>query len=330
MLLRRGNYGELGLKYHSPLNPRLLLALLPESQQQAVKATARKFRMRVFSLLFSYNAAELDAKLRSLGIAAGDAILMQSSFQNLNGFNGEAVDVINCILDIIGPDGHLVMVSMPYGGAALDYFREQKPFDVRRTPSQMGLISELFRRRKGVLRSGNPMHPVLAWGPRAEWLVAGHDTLSHSCGVDSPFEKLLELDTKALLFDVGLDVLTFTHYLEHVFQDTAPVRVYADEPVDADIIDETGRHRGVSVYPFAPAAMKLRNFGVLYDDLLNLRLVNKSAIGNTRLQVVSLRSVLWCGVKLVDRGGHIFARPGEPTRIKPLRRREIRELFRRS
>lgn len=300
---------------------------MPSAWQSTAKARARKLRARGIGFLCSYGVVELKAKLRDMGIAPGDSVLMQSAFDDLNGFHGEAGDVIDCVLDIIGPEGNLFMVSMPYGGAAVDYLREGKPFDVRRTPSQMGLISELFRRRKDVVRSANPMHPVLAWGGRAEWLVAGHEDLPHSCGDNSPFEKMLELDTKALLFDVDLDVLTFTHYLEHVFRQTAPAPVYTSESIEASIIDRTGALRRVAVYPFASEAMKLRNFGVLYDELLSRGLVNQGRIGNTLLQVVSLRSVLWCGAKLVDLGTHIFARPGEPTRIKPLQTDGFRRFF---
>lgn len=286
-----------------------------------MKGLARKWRTRAYSFLFSYTFADLAAKLRALGICAGDSVLMQSSFHDVNGFTGEAQDVVECVLGIVGPNGHLFMVSMPYSGAARDYLLKGALFDVRRTPSQMGLISEVFRRRKGVVRSANPMHPVLAYGPRASWLVADHENLPHSCGDNSPFEKMLELDTKALLFDVDLDVLTFTHYLEHRFRDTAPTALYAPEPIDTQISDQLGRVRDVSVYPFATDAMRLRNFGVLYDRLLSERLVEQGRVGNTILQVVNLRNVLRCGADLICQGSHIFANPGEPTRIKPRRQR---------
>lgn len=309
--------------------PKALLALLPESRQQVIKARARKLRSRAFSRIYAYDATQLNAKLRELGIREGDAILMQSSFDDLNGFSGEAVEVIDCVLDILGPSGHLFMVSMPYSGAARDYLREAKPFDVRRTPSQMGFLSELFRRRKGVVRSANPMHPVLAWGPRAEWIVEGHEELAHSCGENSPFEKMLELDTKAFLFDVDLDVLTFAHYLEHVLRETAPAPVYTEEPIETEIVDRTGTRRRIAVFPFAPEAMKLRNFGVLYDEVLARKLVREARIGNTDLRLVKLRDVLACGTDLVRRGRHIFAQPGELTYIKPNRAGRFRTLFRR-
>ncbi len=292
-----------------------------------IKAGARKLRSRLFSAIYAYDSTKLTAKLRQLGMRAGDSILMQSSFDQLNGFSGEAVDIIDCVLDVIGPTGHLFMVSMPYGGAARDYLNEGKIFNVRRTPSQMGLLSELFRRRSRVLRSANPMHPILAYGPRSEWVVEGHEDLAYSCGENSPFEKMLALDTKAFLFDVDLDVLTFAHYLEHIFRDTAPAQVYADEPIDTEIVDRSGNRRHVSVYPFAPESMKLRNFGVLYDELMKDGRVAEARIGNTELRLVSLRDVLEGCRNLIAHGRHIFAHPGEPTHIKPRRRRMLHQLF---
>jgi aminoglycoside 3-N-acetyltransferase len=324
-----GAPGMTRVDHQWPLSPKMLLSLLPETQQQVIRARARRLRSQLFDRLYGYDATQLTATLRGLGIGEGDAIMMQSSFDNLNGFSGEAADVIDCVLKVIGPTGHLFMVSMPYGGAARDYLRQAKPFDVRRTPSHMGFLSELFRRRKGVLRSANPMHPVLAWGPRAERIIEGHEDLAYSCGENSPFEKMLELDTKAFLFDVDLDVLTFAHYLEHLFRDTAPAPVYSDEPLEIEIIDRSGARRRVAVYPFAPEAMKLRNFGALYDELLAQNRVHEARIGNTDLRLVKLREVLACCAELVEHGGHIFAQPGEATHIKPRRTGRIRRLFRR-
>ena len=304
---------------HNFLSPRAWVALLPAQTQEVVKAVARKVRARVFSLVYSYGPVELEAKLRTMGIKQGDSLVLQSAFSHLNGFSGEAIDIINCILDILGPDGNLFMVSMPYGGSAREYLQQGKPFNVRRTPSHMGLVSELFRRKRGVLRSGNPMHPVLATGPRAAWLIAGHEDLAYSCGENSPFERMLELDTKALMFDVDLDVLTFMHYLEHKFRASAPVEVYTREPIGGTIIDPDGVQKHFAIYAFAGEAMKLRNFGVVYDEMMRRNLVRAGRVGNTNLQVLRLRDVLACGEDLIAQGGHIFAHPGEPTHIKPLR-----------
>lgn len=134
------------------MNARAALSWLPAAQREALKAAARKFKYRAVKAALSYSADDLERVLRTLGVADGDAIIMQSAFRAGNGFSGEAPHVIDCILDLIGPRGHLLMVSMPYEDSARQYLSEGKVFDVRRTPSKMGLLSESFRRRQGVLR----------------------------------------------------------------------------------------------------------------------------------------------------------------------------------
>lgn len=88
------------------------------------------------------------------------------------------------------------MMSTPYEGTSYDYLREGKPFDIKHTTSCMGIVTEVFQRYRKVLRRLNPVHPVLAYGPKAEWIIAGHDETTYSRGTGTPFEKVLELDAK--------------------------------------------------------------------------------------------------------------------------------------
>ena len=97
----------------------------------------------------------------------------------------------------------------------------------------MGVITEIFRQKPGVVRSVNPAHPILAWGPAAPWLIADHEHTMYSCGKGSPFEKLVHVQAKALLFDVSLRSMTFFHYVEDLFQDTVPVNLYEEMPVES-------------------------------------------------------------------------------------------------
>ena len=296
---------------------RRILALLPDEHSRRAKDAARRLRYRAIRSLLSYSPAALEEALRRLGLGDGSAVMMHSAFSPLNGFEGDAQHVIDCVLDVIGPRGHLFMVSLPYAGAARAYLGSGQTFDVRRTPSQMGILSESFRRRRDVLRSANPLHPVLAWGPRAEWVVSGHESLSHSCGPGSPFEKMLELETTALFFDVGIEVLTFMHYLEDRFASTAPVPVYTDTPMPVELIDRGGMRRHLDVYPFSREAMAARNFALVYEEMGRRGMIQRERVGNTVLQVTALRSVLDVGAELVDRGTHIYGRPGEAVRVRP-------------
>ena len=160
----------------------LLSRHLSGAQKRALKAAYCKVKGQAVHLLASYTPAHLEAKFRSLGIVRDNAVLMHSTFSQFNGFQGNPRQVIDCLLNVLGPNGHLFMMSMAYTSSSYHYLKMAKPFDVRNTVSRMGIISEIFRRRPGVLRSANPLHPVLALGPRANWVIAGHDQVPYSCG----------------------------------------------------------------------------------------------------------------------------------------------------
>ena len=101
--------------------------------------------------------------------------MLHSAFEPFHGFRGTIEELTNALLEAIGPEGNLLMVSLAYGSSSLEYLKNLKLFDVRKTPSMMGLVSEFFRRRPNVLRSLHPTHPMLALGPKAEWIVADHE-----------------------------------------------------------------------------------------------------------------------------------------------------------
>jgi aminoglycoside 3-N-acetyltransferase len=232
--------------------------------------------------------------------------MMHSSFNSFTGFQGGPKDVIDCLLNVVGPQGHLFMVSLAYNSSSYDYLRSGNPFDIRRTVSRMGIISEAFRRRKHVLRSANPLHPVLAWGPQARWIVSGHDQLLYSCGPGSPFEKMLELDTKLFFFDVGFEYCTFEHYLEDRFKESAPFPIYYSNPLEAILIDEEGKTKSVKTYVFEPESSRRRNSSVLKEALLRDGLLKQDRIGNTKLMLVRTTDALKCVTRLVDQGAHFY------------------------
>ena len=78
--------------------------------------------------------------------------------------------------------GTVLMPTLPFGGVAIDYARKNPVFDVRRTPSQTGLLTEIFRRSAGVLRSVHPTHPVAVAGHGAVEMVEGHHLAATPCG----------------------------------------------------------------------------------------------------------------------------------------------------
>lgn len=255
---------------------------------------------------FAYGPAELATALHELGIVPGDALLAHSGFNRYSGFTGTSGDVIDTLLEAFGDQGHLLMMSMPYGGSSERYVASDPVFDVLRTPSAVGLISEAFRRRRGVVRSCNPLHPILAHGPLAAWLTADHQHSAYSCGKGSPFERFLGLYGKFLFFDAPYGSLTFMHYVEDTFRDRLPVSLYDPAPVSLRLIDADGEERVVRQYFFSQAARERRHFAPIEQALRQQGAMRTGKIGSSQLLCVAAQDVVSSARELLEHGAGFY------------------------
>ena len=124
----------------------------------------------------------------------------------------------------------------------------------------------------------------------------------YSCGKGSPFEKLVPLQAKALFYDVTLDTMTFCHYLEDRFQDTLPVQLYEEMPVESVVIDAGGNTRTAKTYVFSRASRQYRDNRNLRSALIEERAISMERIGNTKLIVLPLQRVVHCAEEMVKSG----------------------------
>ena len=216
---------------------------LNDRQKRAVKVTINEARKRLVSALLGYDGAKLKVRLRSMGISESDTLLVHSNFKPDSGFQGTLLDLVNALAELVGEKGNLLMVSIPFRGAAYDYLSLNKPFNIKKTISMMGMVTEIFRRREGTLRSLHPTHPVLAYGKDAQWIVADHERCLYPCGPGSPFDKFRHLKGKILFFDVGFGAITFFHYVEDLLKDRLPFSVYDNRLFSVTAIDSTGEKR---------------------------------------------------------------------------------------
>ncbi|HXV29681.1 MAG TPA: AAC(3) family N-acetyltransferase [Sinorhizobium sp.] len=283
-----------------------LASALPSSQKQKLKRIYLRTQAAYIKRYRSYDAAAFLDALRELGIRHGDSIFIHASFSALNGFQGTPLTLLSAFRAATGSEGTLLMPSSAYLGRTIDYLDGGEIFDARRTPSRMGILSEIFRRQRDTLRSLNPAHPVLASGPLASWFVAGHETCIHSCGAGSPYEKLVEKDAKVLLFDVGFSGLMIVHFLEHTVKDMLPYRLYADKVYETTVIDDQGRRRSVTVQPFSGETRTARVLALLEEGLRAKRLLRIGRVGNTLLQLIAARDAAELMTQLAVQGRLFF------------------------
>ncbi len=283
---------------------------IPRAHKLWLKARLLQARKRWVKTFRSYGDDELLQALQALGVQAGDSVLLHSAFGDDHGYRGTIDQLIQVFLKAVGPEGHLLMVSLPYRTSSIQYLSTLKRFDVRKTPSMMGLVSESFRRRPDVLRSLHPTHPVVVHGPRAEWFVAEHPDCLYPCGPGSPFDKLALMDGKAVFFNVPFAMYTFFHYLEHLVSPELPFALYTDDPFQVPVIDKDGGERIVKTLTFTPEAIARRRFPVFEAALREEGLIQAQRVGNTRIQAVRVRNTVDCVLAMSRRGQYFYEMPG--------------------
>jgi aminoglycoside N3'-acetyltransferase len=275
---------------------------LTARQRRFVKNAVSRVRMEVVRRFRAYDAAQLFAALRGLGLEDGDAVLVHSRVSVQSGFDGRPADLIACLRAAIGNQGTLLMVSNPYSTSTLEYLSGHPRFDVRRTASQMGMLTEVFRRQQGVERSLSPTHPVLAQGSLAGWFLKDHERSRIGCGDDTPFSRLAEVDAKMLFFDTGVDAMTFLHHIEHSVRDELPFPLYDDRVFHVPVVDAAGRELDVAVCGFSEEASRRRRIGVPERALLHHAETRRCRVGNSELVLIRASVALRAGREFFRKG----------------------------
>lgn len=167
-------------------------------------------------------------------------MLVHCSLRAVGWVCGGAVAVVQALLDVVGPDGTLVVPSQttsnrepslitdpPLPESWWQTYRDQLPgFDPAVTPSEgVGVVAERVRTWPGAARSAHPQTSFAAVGRRAGELMADHAPTCH-LGEQSPLAKLVDAHAKVLLLGVGFDRATGFHLAEYQLPDP-PTREYS-------------------------------------------------------------------------------------------------------
>ncbi len=161
---------------------------------------------------------DITEALYRLGIKNGDILLFHSSFKSLGEIEGGADAVIDGMLDALSPDGTLVAPTL----VQKDFSNAYKNWDVKKTPSDVGYLTEVFRLRPNAYRSDQATHSVAAIGKDAESLTVGHTAYGprhhlygrYAFSESSPWQKMYDRGAKLLFLGVTPRCATFHHYVE--------------------------------------------------------------------------------------------------------------------
>jgi aminoglycoside 3-N-acetyltransferase len=176
----------------------------------------------------SFDTEALRAHLSTQLVGDFEILMVHSSVNHMQPmYTGTPLALVKMLIDLVGPHRTLVMPAFYFGdpsiGGALATFQHKPRFDLRRTPSQMGLATELFRRMPGVVSSRHPVYRVAALGPLAAELTRGHERAETPAGCGTPFEFMAQHDTCVIGIGKPLQVLTQAHHTEAAMGRDFPV-----------------------------------------------------------------------------------------------------------
>ncbi|MBN2643419.1 MAG: AAC(3) family N-acetyltransferase [Victivallales bacterium] len=152
---------------------------------------------------------EFISQLKAIGIEEGMDVLVHSSMKSIGPVEGGADTVIDALQEVLGEDGTLMMSTV-----SGNVNKEQPVFHVDHTPGTVGILSNIFRKRKGAVRSMHPVHSIVAMGPKAKFYTDGHLESNTPWSPDSPYGKIMRNGAKVFFIGTDFECNTCMHALE--------------------------------------------------------------------------------------------------------------------
>lgn len=166
------------------------------------------------------NQSDIKQAVEALGIVSGDTVIVHSSFKSMGYVEGGAEAVVKGYLDVLGKEGTLVFPTL----IQKDFEKAYETWHLDKD-SDVGYLTNYFRKREGSYRSDQATHSVAACGKYARYLTETHGHTHKRFGnmgdtpfsADSPWEKMYLMDAKIVLLGVPYTKITFRHYAEYIF-----------------------------------------------------------------------------------------------------------------
>jgi len=148
---------------------------------------------------------------QKLGVEQGDTLLVHSSYKSFGEVEGGPQAVVRALETALGTDGDgtLIMPTFNFD------FNQGKLWNVRKTRSKMGALTEIVRMDPRSKRVFHPFYSFAILGKHAEML--GSLRYKSAYERNSVFGKLRDLDGKIMVIGLSYNnSMTFFHHIEQM------------------------------------------------------------------------------------------------------------------
>jgi aminoglycoside 3-N-acetyltransferase len=198
---------------------------------------------------------EMLEAIRQLEIPQNRVVIIHSSLLKFGLIEGGAAGAYSCISNALGPEATIVMPAFTWS------YGRTRQWDARNTRSEVGALTEYFRKTIATNRSIHPFHSVCAAGPLAESITS--EICLSSFGYNSAFQKLYDLD--ALNLSVGTEFIggaTYLHLGEEYLR--SPYRFM--KPFPGEVKDMMGEVLDVTFEMYVREITDIYEYDNVWED----------------------------------------------------------------
>ncbi|MCL2085216.1 MAG: AAC(3) family N-acetyltransferase [Oscillospiraceae bacterium] len=224
-----------------------------------------------------YTKQDLIRHLSELGIDPGGALLVHLSYKAVGEVEGRGDTVIDALSEYMRP-GLLALPSHTWSNVGVN----NPVMDVLYTPSCVGILTELFRKRPGVCRALHPTHSLAAAGAEAAEFLSGEEHIQTPCGKGGAYYKLWERNAQILLIGVNFTRNTFIHGIEE--WDNAEGSISADK-TDLYVVNSYGNRIYTPQYRHC-APLGSETFSKLEPDALREGVMTIGSFGDAAARLM--------------------------------------------
>ena len=123
-----------------------------------------------------YTKEQLKKQVENMGLTGEETILIHSSMKSIGEVEGGADTVLDAWIEYFG-HGLLLLPTHTWKNINAD----SPVFNSKETPSCVGLLTNMFLKRDGVIRSLHPTHSMAGIGKKAAEYLAGEENNNTPC-----------------------------------------------------------------------------------------------------------------------------------------------------
>lgn len=223
-----------------------------------------------------YTKQDLLKNLETIGVEPTGTLMVHLSYKSIGEVDGRGDTVLDALIEYMNK-GLLVLASHTWDNVGV----KNPVMDVLYTPSCVGVLTEMFRKRPNVLRTLHPTHSLAVLGMGAAEFVSGEEHIGTPCGENGAYYKLWQRNAQILLIGVNFTRNTYIHGIEE--WDGAKGSISADK-TDLYVIDYQG-HRIYTPQYRHQAPLGSETFSKLEPEAIQQGILSLGHFGNatTRL-----------------------------------------------